>query len=255
MSGGSDVVLGHDDDRVGIPYRDDLGLRRLRRPDGAAGDLLVEAAVKQSSRVERRRDFVVAVSSSFQKLLLLIRRVRRLSGVALSGFPAAEPLLGPIFTIFGPGGVRETLVGEARQDYSVLGRRQKPVCALLGENLAQLAKQPIDGVLALRAAQRRRLCPPRYLLSSEADLWSCRTSYSLVLLGVVHLLEPRRRHGDSSGQSRAGRDHNLQMRQARDVRSRALRLPIGVRQVRDEARVRRQVPPLQGVVRRLAPHC
>ena len=96
------------------------------------------------------------------------------------------------------------------------------------ENLAQLAKQPIDGVLALRAAQRRRLCPPRYLLSSEADLWSCRTSYSLVLLGVVHLLEPRRRHGDSSGQSRAGRDHNLQMRQARDVRSRALRLPARV---------------------------
>ena len=45
---------------------------------------------------------------------------------------------------------------------------------------------------------------------------------------------------------------NLQMRQARDVRSRALRLPIGVRQVRDEARVRRQVPPLQGVVRRPA---
>ena len=92
-----------------------------------------EKWLKQSSRVERRRDFVVAVSSSFQKLLLLIRRVRRLSGVALSGFPAAEPLLGPIFTIFGPGGVRETLVGEARQDYSVLGRRQKPVCALLGE--------------------------------------------------------------------------------------------------------------------------
>ena len=47
---------------------------------------------------------------------------------------------------------------------------------------------------------------------------------------------------------------NLQMRQARDVRSRALRLPIGVRQVRDEARVRRQVPPLQGVVRRSAAH-
>ena len=47
---------------------------------------------------------------------------------------------------------------------------------------------------------------------------------------------------------------NLQMRQARDVRSRALRLPIGVRQVRDEARVRRQVPALQGVVRRPAPH-
>ena len=47
---------------------------------------------------------------------------------------------------------------------------------------------------------------------------------------------------------------NLQMRQARDVRSRALRLPIGVRQVRDEARVRRQVPPLQGVVRRPAAH-
>ena len=90
-----------------------------------------EKWLKQSSRVEPRRDFVMAVSSSFQKLLLLIRRVRRLSGVALSGFPAAEPLLGPIFTIFGPGGVRETLVGEARQDYSVLGRRQKPVCALL----------------------------------------------------------------------------------------------------------------------------
>ena len=47
---------------------------------------------------------------------------------------------------------------------------------------------------------------------------------------------------------------NLQMREARDVRSRAVRLQARVRQVRDEARVRRQVPPLQGVVRRPAPH-
>ena len=213
-----------------------------------------EKWLKQSSRVERRRDFVMAVSSSFQKLLLLIRRVRRLSGVALSGFPAAEPLLGPIFHHIRAG--RRARNSRRGSPAGLLCPWETPKTRLRSpcENLAQLAKQPIDGVLALRAAQRRRLCPPRYLLSSEADLWSCRTSYSLVLLGVVHLLEPRRRHGDSSGQSRAGRDHNLQMRQARDVRSRALRLPIGVRQVRDEACVRRQVQALQGVVRRPATH-
>ncbi len=58
---GSDVVLGHDYDCVRIPHGNDLGLRRLRRPDGAAGDLLVEAAVAAHARPSERVRRVRAV--------------------------------------------------------------------------------------------------------------------------------------------------------------------------------------------------
>ena len=80
---------------------------------------------------------MMAVSSSFQKLLLLIKRVRRLSGVALSGFPVHSPALGTIFTKFGPGRWRGTR-SETRARTLCL-RAQKPDKLSLIENLAQLA--------------------------------------------------------------------------------------------------------------------
>jgi len=85
-----------------------------------------EKWLKQSSRVERRRDFVVAVSSSFQKLLLLIRRVRRLSGVALSGFPAAEPLLGPISPYSGREACAKLSSGKPGRTTLSLGDAKNP---------------------------------------------------------------------------------------------------------------------------------
>ena len=92
---------------------------------------------KQSSRVERRRDFVMAVSSSFQKLLLLIKRVRRLVGVALGGFPTAEPRCSAKICVFAPRGMRGILVEEALEDSSALCETQKNPSALsLIENLA-----------------------------------------------------------------------------------------------------------------------
>ena len=58
---GSDVVLGNDYDCVRIPHGDDLGLRRLRRPDGAPGNLLIEAAVAAHARPPERVRRVRAV--------------------------------------------------------------------------------------------------------------------------------------------------------------------------------------------------
>ena len=54
MSGGSDVVLGRDDDRLRVPQRDDLLFGRFRSPDGSARDLLVEAAVAAHARPPER---------------------------------------------------------------------------------------------------------------------------------------------------------------------------------------------------------
>ena len=59
MSGGSDVVLGRDDDRLRVPQGNDFLFGSLRRSYRAAGDLLVETAVAahagSSERVRRVR--------------------------------------------------------------------------------------------------------------------------------------------------------------------------------------------------------
>ena len=58
---GSDVVLRRDDDRLRVPQRDDFLFGRLRSPDGAACDLLVEAAVAAHARPPERVRRVRAV--------------------------------------------------------------------------------------------------------------------------------------------------------------------------------------------------
>ena len=121
----------------------------------------------------------MAVSSSFQKLLLLIRRVRRLSGVALSGFPVHS--CGPRCHF------HQIRAGRIARN-SRRGRLPGILCVCESTKTRLVRTWP-----NWPATNRRRphpkgcpattVVPPAVLLSSEADLWSCRTSYSLVLGG------------------------------------------------------------------------
>lgn len=61
MSGGSDVVLGRDDDRLRVPQGNDFLFGSLRRSYRAAGDLLVETAVAAHARPSERVRRVRAV--------------------------------------------------------------------------------------------------------------------------------------------------------------------------------------------------
>ena len=126
---------------------------------------------------------MMAVSSSFQKLLLLIRRVRRLSGVALSGFPMHSR--GPRCHF------HQIRAGRIARN-SRRGRLPGLLCVCestktrLGSpcwNLAQLASNQNRRRPHPKGCPATTVVPPAVLLSSEADLWSCRTSYSLVLGG------------------------------------------------------------------------
>ena len=91
---GSDVVLRRDDDRLRVPQGDDFLFGRLRSPDRAACDLLVEAAMaahaRPPERVRRVRTVDPTAQYRFrrdipQEKLLLSNGVMILSQILRSG--------------------------------------------------------------------------------------------------------------------------------------------------------------------------